>query len=433
MASGWPKGLSILLESAGEEIQSIINIKDRFEYSALEYAVRLMEPDSVRLLLDAGADITGSIFLFLGLETGTTRGKMIAHMIIESLALQRRELLKLALRYLSSEAIERFGLKENLLDNEVFDVVEILRQQQAPIPAIYNNILAGFVYHWIGSTPFIVQDLLDAGFHQTNTDFGGYTPLMALPYYRNSLAWNLEMVSWYEDHGADLHAPIPLPRSHTCTSYGEETALVYPIGHRISYVLCSSMAKERSPDLSEKHLATVSKLLRDELTDPCLCYCTTDGCTSASKYACGFKHQFHIRRLDLEIELAERAISDSDNHAVALGLIRVMTFKMLGMRHTCCSYAWAVNFEHIIEYGLLCLMDSEEVAEIQEEDRYLAKLLETLMVEFEMKLLEMGLSLSKFLKEYWWPRMDEVKEEWDELSDNDLQAMREIGVVIEES
>ncbi|KAI1385722.1 uncharacterized protein F4822DRAFT_445632 [Hypoxylon trugodes] len=98
---------------------------------------------------------------------------------------------------------------------------------------------------------------------------------------------------------------------------------------------------------------------------------------------------------------------------------------MLGMRHTCCSYPWVRNLDDALKGGVLRLMDPTEVEEIQEEERYLARRLETLMEDFTKKLQEMKMPFSKFMEEYWWPRMQEVKKERDDMSVDDLQAMRE--------
>ncbi|OTA67266.1 hypothetical protein K449DRAFT_389985 [Hypoxylon sp. EC38] len=104
---------------------------------------------------------------------------------------------------------------------------------------------------------------------------------------------------------------------------------------------------------------------------------------------------------------------------------------MLGMSHTCCWYG-CLGLENSLEEGLLHLRDPEEVDEIREEDRHLAKLLETLMEEFQAKLFEMNVPLSKFVEEYWWPRMREVEKEQYGLSASELHAIREIGVVLDE-
>ncbi|KAI1776458.1 hypothetical protein F4818DRAFT_440825 [Hypoxylon cercidicola] len=437
LAANWPRGLSILIEYAGESIHRLINIKDTFELTVIEYAFWLRELDSVHLLLDARANIPHTIFDEYSSETTTAPDGPILYTLIESLVLRRKELLNLALRCLSSEVIGKLNLEDNLLlDHEAFDVAEALRQQQIPIPAACDTLQPGSVYHWRGMTPFIAQTLYDAGFHKTNTAIRGYIPLMTVDFYGPRLASNLELISWFEDHGTNIHAPIPVPEYHALTSEAEGAALVYPAIHRLSHMISWSRRMWVRSDLRTEHLHIFSKLLKDEFTDPCLCYCTIDGCTSASKYAREIITE--IRLSDLEqrtpetIALAEQATSNFDGHTIVLGLIRVMTFGLLGMRHTCCIHTYR-DLPPLEKFAMLRLMDPEEVNEIREEDQYLAELLETLMEEFEAKFLEMKVPLSKFVMEYWWPRMKEVEKEREELSSSDLHAIREIGVVLDES
>ncbi|KAF3071069.1 hypothetical protein GL218_00888 [Daldinia childiae] len=190
--------------------------------------------------------------------------------------------------------------------------------------------------------------------------------------------------------------------------------------------------------LSTKMISRFAKLLQDEYADPCLCYCTPNGCTSASKYVHAFYGEINgisisERAVD-GIKLTE-AMTGHNLNTVASGLIRVMTFEELGMKHTCCRYRNKryYSLQEIIEEGLLILMEPAEIEEIREEDRYLAEQLDSLMEEFEAKLQEMGVPLSSFVENCWLPRMEEVKKERDKLSAGESQAMKEIGVVLEES
>jgi hypothetical protein len=77
-------------------------------------------------------------------------------------------------------------------------------------------------------------------------------------------------------------------------------------------------------------------------------------------------------------------------------------------------------------------LSKEEIHEIRSEERFMLEQLESLMVEFEAKFVEVGGTLSSFLKEYWKPRMEEVLDAKDEaLDEEERRNMREIGVVLE--
>ncbi|KAI0834656.1 hypothetical protein F5Y06DRAFT_278556 [Hypoxylon sp. FL0890] len=433
LVAKWPKGLSILIDFAGEAIHSIINITDQSGYTSFEYAVMLGEPMSVRLLLNAGASIETDVFNHLGYGESTARRETIICTIVESIILQRRALSDLAWRRLPSEVIDKLALDDDLLDHKAFDVAKALRQHRVPVPVIYDTLRPGSVYNWRGVNVGIAQKLFDVGFHQIDTDVGGYTPFMTLECFSPmSFADYLELLCWFEDRGSDLHATLPVVAHHTATSNAEGMVPVYPAIHKISYDLGTNPPFREIPT---QLLSRFSKLLRDEYKDPCLCYCTTKGCTSASKYGLGVSEYFSdvFVKISKSVRFVGEAISSCDGHRAALAFLRVTTFEMLGMKHTCCSYKWRWGLVDILEDGLLCLMDPEEVEEIREEDRHLARLLDTLMEEFEAKLQEMNLPLSEFVEKYWLPRMQEVEKERDELSARDLHAIREIGVVLDGS
>ncbi|KAI0166747.1 hypothetical protein GGR52DRAFT_581598 [Hypoxylon sp. FL1284] len=428
--SDWPEGLSILVKFSGRATASIINITDESGATALKYAIYMRRPSSVRLLTDAGANAEMSTFLSVGKEKNgyTVESKAIIRIIAESIARRRRELSSLAFRYLDFATVEELGLGENLLDCRAFDVAKALEQRQIPTSLIYNPVGPGSVYHYPEINHLIAQSLFDAGFQQTNTELYGYTPLMTHRYcYSEGLEVDLKLISWFEDRGADIHAPIPEPR-HQGRAMPD-----YQVIHMISYWLGHSAGTRRPINLSVHSHSLFSRLLRDQVRDPCLCYCTEDGCVAASAYARGVGSSGVYVPFCERAPLLGRVVYDGDRHTVALNLIRVITFERLGMRHTCCQYKLPFDLNFLLKDRLLSVMDPSDVDEIREEDRYLAISLEFLMGEFEANLLEADVPLSRFMNEFWEPRMLRWEEERDELSVEDSHAIREIGVVLEET
>ncbi|KAI1373936.1 hypothetical protein F4677DRAFT_461777 [Hypoxylon crocopeplum] len=438
LAAKWPRGLSILIEFAGEAIQSIINVQYERLETALDLAIRLAEPDSVQLLLDAGASVTSlGILVFSCLKDGA-RAERIACIMAESLVRQRRELYRLALQNLSTDTLEDLGLDEGvLLDEKAFDVAEALRRKSVLVPAVYDALKPGSVYHSPYINALMAQKLFDDGFHEINSRLHGFTPLMTKCYSsRDSV---LELVSWFEDHGADLYAPHPMPPT---TLDANEWRPTYRTIHQITYflgfndrILCNLRQHE---DLGNKdRLSRLSRLLKVRVTDHCLCYCTVNGCIPISKYIRGFsasssRGDFNAR-IPWVAGTVELAISDDNERQAALDMIRVIVFEFLGMKHTCCTYEHVYFLPHVTKHGILCLMEPAEVEEVREEDRHLAELLDILMIEFEAKFREMSIPLIRFIQEYLYPRMEEVGKERDELLPEDLHAIREIGVVLDES
>ncbi|XDG09657.1 hypothetical protein ABKA04_009272 [Annulohypoxylon sp. FPYF3050] len=159
----------------------------------------------------------------------------------------------------------------------------------------------------------------------------------------------------------------------------------------------------------------MKELLEDKATDPCLCYCTSNGCTFASKL---FRN---LSWWDLDLPLPTLrtitpAVSGGEGYRIALDLIRVLAFHMLAMKK-----------------GLIRLEDPEEIAEIRDEDRLLSELLETLMEDFGAKFREMKVPLDQFMEGYFWTRMEKVKKQRDELSVEEIIKIRDIGIVLDES
>lgn len=424
-------------------IQSIINQRHEWGHTALDYAIELEEADSIEYMLDAGASICeGTFGAFFGEQLCTAQTLGVVRNLVESLAQQRRDLLWLALQNLTTEKLRNLGVQGDLLlDTKAFDVVKTLRQHQILVPTAYDLLTPGSVYHWSSINPCLAQHLYNAGFRETNARVYGYTPPMLLQFWHRNY---IEQMYWFFDHGADLYASIPEKASlaNKSTFYDSsevEPSPVYPLIHLFAYRTGSYPKK-----LDGEQSSQLSRLIQDTATDTCICYCMTgdSGCTTASKYAHGAWHwgigedgftemEGMNQELLKAIWQAELPLSKHNNYKPALDIIRMITFEMLGMKHTCCSYSTPCDLENIRKYGLLRLMDPTEVEEIREEDRYLAGQLGILMKEFEVNFRDLDMLLGQFMQEYWWPRMREVKEE-DKLSREDVQAIEEIGVVLDE-
>ncbi|KAI1209534.1 uncharacterized protein F4807DRAFT_427040 [Annulohypoxylon truncatum] len=433
LAANWTMGLNILFEFGGRAIQSIINIKDKFRRSALDYAIDLGDVDSVSILTDAGASINpGTLYRLENVpQSKDIKSMIIAH----SLARQRRELVQLAFLNLPSKMIEEFGLKEgDVVDNEAFDVAEALRQRGVALPTYYDYLTptCSSIYHWEGMTASVAQNLFDAGFRKPNTKVCGYDPLMLLDGFY-SVTNCLMLIEWFERHGLDLHEPIP---TADCALEIENDGLhsiyrtIHVLGSRLGWMMEANYILRYDIKLPQ-----LARLLEDDVTDPCLCYCTTNGCTVASKY---FKEHRNYEknkgRINVKLKLAGPAVSGRDGHRVALDLIRALTFGFLDMTHTCCCVRTFFSLESAICGGnIVYLKDREEIDEIREEERYLAEMLEALVEEFSMKFQEMNVPLDQFVEEYLWPRIVEVMKQKDQLSVEELDRMREIGVVLNES
>ncbi|KAI1467891.1 uncharacterized protein F4812DRAFT_459172 [Daldinia caldariorum] len=446
----WPEGLSLLIENAGEPIQSIINGFDGYN-SPLHYAINLGELNSVALLLNAGASIDPETFSYLSkllIEQGEPAEK-IMHVVVESLARQRRDLLRIALQYLPKDTIEELQLRnERLLDDKAFAVVEALRRQHAPISTAYEFLKPGSVYHWEYLTARIARKLFEVGFCNINSRLQGYTPLMiqilTAPAYEDYI---LELIVWFKNHGADFHTPVDIPPdispAHDAVKTGITTYvspprppihfLMFRLGRKLTYI----SEYEDPGQIFTANQPVLSSFFGDDTTDSCICYCAAHGCTPTSKFLIAILEQIRYYRDNGDINetlrvirCGEPVISEENKSKVSLEYIRLITHWSLGMRHTCCHLDDSPELEQ--GCNLVHVLDIGEIQEIREEERYLAKRLETLVDEFEKRFQELNVPLSRFMEEYMIPRLEEVKEERDELSAEELHAIRETGVILYE-
>lgn len=66
----------------------------------------------------------------------------------------------------------------------------------------------------------------------------------------------------------------------------------------------------------------------------------------------------------------------------------------------------------------------------REEEQDSVLLLENLVAEFEVKFFDLGSNIGDFLHTYWKERMVEVMTERQPLNKEEVQRMRDIGVVV---
>lgn len=102
---------------------------------------------------------------------------------------------------------------------------------------------------------------------------------------------------------------------------------------------------------------------------------------------------------------------------LASEIIRFCTFWRLKLKHTCCQSPDKPSIE-----------DESEIREIQDEQQEILEKFEDLIIEFEDKRRELGGSLARFMREYWYSH-----KVWFESVPVDEAKIREIGVVLDRS
>ncbi|KAJ0107794.1 hypothetical protein J7T55_000056 [Diaporthe amygdali] len=466
IATCWPRGMELLLQLGGDTITGIINAEDDDGSTALDYALKLVEPECVSMLLDSSAEMDLEVIQNIA-KWETTPGRLtVVPVLTQALAARRKKLLSLANDTLhGSMILDNLSLnKEDLIQEDAFEVIKALDEKEISVPKEFRSVQPGSVYHCAYMNNETAESLFRAGFSHTNVELIGLTPLMIIDFvglsYRNDMklmcsSSALGLVEWFLSHGEDLSRPIPV------NAITRKTASKGNIFRRVSLV--HRIASEMGRSLryaaafgSERYTAISQQILTSSVLDPCECLCTQSGCSAASVFSrevwkvfSGATPAEKLSELDrttwrITMDLLTSRLSDhSGARQFASSFIRVSTFERLGMSHTCCRYVENSGMYEgpndgvalaILrgEYIVVEMMDPEDGAEIQDEERYLAERLEELVHEFDVKYEELGLSLGDFFWSYWWIRMNEVEAE-DKVSREELVALRKTGVILEDA
>lgn len=460
VAASWSRGMELLLHLGGEDVSAMIESVDDNGSTALDYALKLNEPDCVRMLLGASAEMDLETMQNIERWEQRRENNAIIPILTDCLAERRQELLHLAnesARQIPN--LERPNIEEGLgvlIQEEAYEIVQTLLANGISVPRRFSNVQPGSVYHSAHMNAEMAEALLSSGFDHTAVDFMGFTPLMTVDLVAltrrheaaNLVSGAVELVDWFLAHGEDPRALIPTSGLTGGAGCG---------GQRLAHRVASELGRcLRDPTALSGYRATprVSEILTSPATDSCTCLCTGKGCSAASVFSremwgsitaggasCGSQALDWGTVRMITDTLTSRLAGHPGARQFASSFLRVSTFERLGMSHTCCRYVnncgkyeGADNGVALAilkgEYKLIEVMDADDVSEIQEEDRYLAKLLETLVQEFDVKYEESGLPLSDFFHSYWRARMDEV-EAGNKVSKEELEALRSTGVVLD--
>ncbi|KXH38923.1 hypothetical protein CSIM01_06060 [Colletotrichum simmondsii] len=107
VAVHWPRGLELLFELAENACLKIINAEDATGLSAIHSAILLHKADSVKLLLDQGANIdlenTATFFRHPDAPGGYVQSQEVIDLLCDELAARRRQMLVFARRNLNEK------------------------------------------------------------------------------------------------------------------------------------------------------------------------------------------------------------------------------------------------------------------------------------------------------------------------------------------
>ncbi|MCJ1467990.1 hypothetical protein MMC07_006616 [Pseudocyphellaria aurata] len=383
--------------------------------------------------------------------------------VIDSVADRRRRLQALASAFLPSKVADRLNLSGHLvLDEFAASTASTLLDHHVHIPdALSPGFRRTTVYHIPFLTLRTAHQLWTAGFRDTDGfDHRGRTPLMIRRYSNQiNLTTELELIAWFLSKGADLHRAQHKrirqnePKSDDVSALGSKpnTTVVHwiaknigqtikdflweSINHRLSYVgpswTLKHLAEERHHQLWQSFYEFMSisnlakqvllQILTDPIRDKCSCFCSVGGCQPIITILKIFRRDTSPvgRKMKTQISMVLAALiestsssSSSTSSSPVSALVRCLTFEELELTHTCCTHF----LDHIVPRDDHD-DDMTDVHEIHDEEHHLHDQLEELLVEFDAKQRELGVSTAAFLQGYWRARMDEVLAEkpdgWD--------------------
>lgn len=454
-------GVELLLVLGGESIQTVIDAPNAFGESPLDYALQLSQLSSVQLLLNANAEI--DLETMHSIETlrwkywSMPQSDEVIEFLCQTFADRRKRMLCLALEWLPEQETDGLKLKDQfMLQDTAFEVSESLRHQGHHQLPWFGDVQPGSIFFSVCLSLNLAQALLRAGFQSPNASFHGFIPLMTVDLYyltyRRYIEGTVDLVTWFLDQGADLHSSLPVSGLRGTIAKSTGRFSNFKAVHRVADAYGKGLNRCHITEEDHSRVSHMRGVISDASTDPCICYCSHTGCTPATIfirslwYRDSSTEQFKIlgnhdvlhRGLEL-LSVLLSSLSDQ-GPVVAADVIRVSTFQRLGMKHTCCKYiaqgleVHRTGITHAIlagQYKIVDIMDPEEVAEIQEEDRHLALRLEALVAEFTAKYNEQNIPFHDFFFGYWWQRMDEIEGGKYEVCTDDLETIQEIGVIID--
>ncbi|KAK7725234.1 hypothetical protein SLS63_008231 [Diaporthe eres] len=463
IATCWPRGVELLLQLGGDTVTGIIDAEDDNGSTALDYALKLNEPECVNILLESSAAMDLEVIQNIAKWEMTSGQMAVTPILAQALVRRRKQLLCLANEHIQGSKYpdDLSPNGEVLIQEDAFELVQELSEKGISLPKEFRNVQPGSVYHCAYMNDETAESLFGAGFSHTNVKLLGFTPLMTTDLvglshrYETKIMYShsaLGLVDWFLNHGEDLSTPIPADAVGPSTDSRGDICHGACLVHRIASEMGRSMRYQTAFG-SDRHTPVLQRVLTSTVLDSCECLCTQNGCSAASilsrevwRLANGTTTPGELSGFDrttwrIVVDLLTSRLSDHlGARQFASDFIRVSTFERLGMSHTCCRFVEnsgkyedrdnGVTFAILNgDYKLIEVMDREDVSEIQEEERYLAELLEVLMEEFEAKYEELGWPLGDFFLTYWWTRMGEV-DAGNNVSGEELEALRTTGVIV---
>lgn len=427
-ASCWPTGLSLLLSAGAGEL---INKRDQYHATALDYAMKFSCNEACEILLSHGAAWDQFMLRF----TNRNESLECVHCLAGHLANRRKRLWCIAKETLSPRQLAQWKVgQDEFPDASARFIMEQILEAGAYVPEAlmvssdYEGIyISGKLY--LEHFPLFYE----AGFHEINSKSS--LGLLPLSYVRTDILYRLPSTAseaallqrdtfrWLKNHAyLDQSITDPQLLDLNTSATGWHSVALDSITHLSS--TCITFSHQPSVRLF------YNEVLGSQCRDSCRCWCSPQGClplTTWLKGACRLRHPNLWGRNGL---LNHSPIFLDALRQVSMELLTYLTFEALEMTHTCCIFE---TFNHVpFSPGppdVLIKRFLGNVHEIQDEEQELGARLEFLVQEFRSNLESSRDSLRESIYGSWSKRMAEECLPCHE----DMEVLRQAGVNVDET
>lgn len=396
----WPEGLSILLQAGFSAIG------DPFDWAVNEGVY-----ESVRLLLSSQNMHLGWHELY---AVSRSQNSQIKGLFVNALAQRRTRLQDLAETFLPSNQLEQLQIQPGcLLDGKAEAAYQMLVDRG--INMDFDEEFDFLVYGSIAQDLEMANLLWAAGFRDVDNRQSGHPSYALVGSEITTTAQRLlEFTDWLITKGTDVHR----------TRHPSDIlSVLHYVANEVGVQL-PHLSKVKRP-LSEEAERIKRMIFIDTARGTYDCACSLDGGNAVTSLLRGFfrARGFIYSPFDMLHEYPSytqplyKFVTDDlkdcfDTHAEAI--IRAFTFQALGIPHTCHFHS-----SH---------RDQMDGLECEEE----TTLLEDLMYEFLPMYEHLGMSLLSFLEDEWLKRMKEVLLIGQPPSDEQINKIRELGVILDD-
>lgn len=284
IAACWPHGLRAVFELAPALGLSALDLVDNYGRTPLYYALNNGQVESAGILFAAGARLCSEDMKAL-FNTLPQDRNVVYRSVSQHLASKRKRLAAFPSKMLTASPISDLSLRNDALLQDEKYAVRVSEKTEIALQCILGEDWPGTMYHFPDLRAEMAEELFQAGFHLVDVDVNGLTPLMVLNLESDAREF-IRIVSWLLGHGGDLWRPIPCPPQFRASE--DEVKQYRPI-HRLAAMMGTNppilVVYRANLCLNDYQdcatLALLRRISSEECRDPCICFCSQDGCVPA--------------------------------------------------------------------------------------------------------------------------------------------------------